>query len=172
VKRKGGPVRASADGFVIDLPDDEAALVRRLIGELRALLTDPEPDSEARVLIVRLFPVVHPDDPDEEAEYQRLMRDELVQSKLAAFDLVDIMLGGESGQRARSGKHASVDEGRLIAFMQSVNSLRLVLGTMLGVSDDPAIDEVADGLDETAEYQLYAYLSWLLEHCVRALSGA
>ena len=37
----------------------------------------------ARCCVVRLFPVAHPDDEEREAEYQRLMRDELVQSKLA-----------------------------------------------------------------------------------------
>ncbi len=36
------PVRPKGDRFVVDLGADESALVRRLIGELRALLTDPE----------------------------------------------------------------------------------------------------------------------------------
>jgi hypothetical protein len=56
--------------------------------------------------------------------------------------------------------------------MQSINSIRLVLGTMLGVSDDPDEDEVTPGLEGSAEYHLYAYLSWLLEHTVQALSRA
>ncbi len=157
------PVRAKGDGFVVDLGGDEAALVRRLIGELRALLTDPEPDDEAQVLLARLFPVANPDDEAMEAEYQRLMRDELVQSKLAAFSIVDETLSGERGAR-------HVDEGRLVAFMQSVNSIRLVMGTMLGVNDDPDAEEVTLGLEESPEYGLYSYLSWLLEWCVRALS--
>jgi hypothetical protein len=55
--------------------------------------------------------------------------------------------------------------------MQSVNSVRLVLGTMLEVSDEPDADEVRPGLEQSPEYALYSYLSWLLEHCVRALSG-
>jgi hypothetical protein len=160
-RRNAGPIRAADDGFVIDLGDDETALVRRLLGELRALLTEPDPGSEARALLVRLFPVVHPDDEDEEFEYQRLMRDELVQSKLSALDAVEEALTGDG--------HA--DEARLLAFMQSLNSLRLVLGTMLGVSDDPDAPEVTPGLEDSAEYHLYAYLSWLLEHAVQALSG-
>jgi hypothetical protein len=123
-RRRGGPVKVAGSGFVIDLPDDESALVLRLVGELRTLLADPEPDSEVRLLLVRLFPVVHPDDPDAEFEYQRLMREELVASKMAAFDLVDTMLATDGA--------AEVDEGRLMAFMQAINSIRLVLGTMLG----------------------------------------
>ena len=54
--------------------------------------------------------------------------------------------------------------------MQSVNSIRLVLGTMLGVTDDPAAAEVTAGFEDTPEYHLYAYLSWLLEHTVRTIS--
>jgi Domain of unknown function (DUF2017) len=161
-RRNAGPIRAAdGGGFVIDLGADETALLRRLLGELRALLTEPDPGSEARALLARLFPVVHPDDEEAEFEYQRLMRDELVQSKLSALDSVDGALAGDG----------RADEPRLLAFMQSLNSIRLVLGTMLGVSDDPDQPEVTPGLEDSAEYHLYAYLSWLLEHCVQALSG-
>jgi hypothetical protein len=156
------PVRAKGDRFVLDLGADESALIRRLTGELRGLLTDPEPDASARDLLARLFPVAHPDDDEMEAEYQRLMREELVQSKLSAFDIVDDALSGD-GQ---------VDEHELLAVMQSINSIRLVLGTMLGVTDDPDIDEVTPGFEDSAEYHLYSYMSWLLEWCVRALTGA
>jgi hypothetical protein len=156
------PVRAKGDGFVVDLGADESALVRRLIGELRALLTDPDPDDGARSLLARLFPVAHPDDDEMEAEYQRLMRDELVESKLSAFDIVDDALSGDG----------RVDDSELLAVMQSINSIRLVLGTMLGVTDDPDADEVTPGLEDSAEYHLYSYMSWLLEWCVRALTGA
>jgi Domain of unknown function (DUF2017) len=160
-RREAAPVRADGDGFVVTLGPDETALVRRLIGELREILTDETPNSEARALLVRLFPVVHADDPEAEAEYQRLMRDELVQSKLAAFAIVDEILGSPT----------RIDEGRLMAFMQSVNSIRLVLGTMLGVSDEPDLPEVTPGFEDAPEYHLYVWLSWLLDHIVGALSG-
>ena len=135
----------------------------RLLDELRSLLTDPEPDSEARALLVRLFPVVHPDDPEARggvpaADARRAGAVEAGRARTA------------STRRSQASGH--VDEPRLVAFMQSVNSIRLVLGTMLGVTDDPDVDEVTPGLDDSAEYHLYAYLSWLLDHAVRALSGA
>jgi hypothetical protein len=155
------PVRAKGEGFIIDLGDEESALVKRLTGELRSLLTDPEPDEGAQSLLARLFPVAYPDDDEMEVEYQRLMREELVQSKLSAFDIVDAALAGDG----------HVDEGQLVAVMQSINSIRLVLGTMLGVTDDPDADEVTPGLEDSAEYHLYSYMSWLLEWCVRALTG-
>ena len=160
MSRFRGPVRRKGDRYVIDIGADEQALITRLIGELRALLTEPDPSPQAQQLLARLFPVAYPDDAEKEVEYQRLMRDELVQSKLASFDIVDDALTGQ----------APLDEGRLVAVMQAVNSIRLVLGNMLDVTDDPAIDEVDDEIDDSPEYALYSYLSWLLEWCVRALT--
>lgn len=155
------PVRRAGDGFVIDVDDDEAALIGRLSGELRALLAEEPDDPAAQALLGRLFPSAYLDDDELEAEYQRLMREELVASKLAALDIVDATMADDR----------TLDEGGLMAFMQSINSVRLVLGTMLDVSDDPESDEVAAGFEESPEYALYGYLSWLLEHCVQALSS-
>ena len=160
MSRFRGPVRSTRKGFEIALDDDETALIRRLADELRSLLTDGD-DEHTRTLLVRLFPTAYPDDDELEAEYQRLMREELVASKLAALDVVD---------RALAPDADPLDDAGLLAFMQSVNSVRLILGTMLGVSDDPDADEVRPGLEQSPEYALYSYLSWLLEHCVRALS--
>jgi hypothetical protein len=155
VIRFRAPVRREDDGYVVALSDDEAQLVQRLLDELRDLLTDDEQGE----LTARLFPVVHPDDPEQEAEYQRWMRPDLVESKLAAIDTVERSLSGDR----------RLDEGGMIAFMQAVNSVRLVLGTMLGLTDEDQPDE--DDAESTNEMQLYVYLSWLLEWSVRALSA-
>ena len=152
------PVRRDGNGFIVALAPDEARLVRRLLGELAELVSSDEPTA----LTERLFPVVHPDDPEQEAEYQRLMRPELVQSKLSAIDSVTTVLDGDG----------RCDEAGLVAFMQAVNSVRLVLGTMLDITDDePEDDEGEDLADSPYEMQLYVYLSWLLEWSVRALTG-
>ena len=165
MRRRRSPVRESGNGYLIELGEDETALVARLLDELRQLLTNPSPDGSEQMLTARLFPVAHPDDEEAEAEYQRLMRDDLVESKLAAISRVETVLTAER----RSDR--VVDEGGLVDFMQSLNGIRLVLGTMLGVTDDPDAEEVDEQLERSPEYHLYAYLSWLLEHCVRAVSG-
>ncbi len=154
-------MRRKGRGYAIELGDDESAIVRRLTGELRALLADDDPDEGARALLARLFPVAYPEDDEKEAEYQRLMRDELVASKMAAFDIIDAAVTDSE----------VIDEGQLVAVMQSVNTIRLVLGAMLDVSDDPDRDEVGAGFENSPEYALYGYLSWLLEHCITALMG-
>ena len=58
----------------------------------------------------------------------------------------------------------------MTAFVQAINSVRLVLGTVLDVDEDDEIDPSGELL-ETPEYQLYGYLSWLLDSAVRAMSG-
>jgi len=129
------------------------------MGELRALLTGPD-DNE---LLRRLFPVAYPEDEEKEAEYQRLMREELVASRLAAIESVSRTID-PAGDRARQ----LLDEGETIAFMQSINAIRLVLGSMLGITDDESADD-ADSAD-SPEHNLYDFLSWLLEWTVRSLS--
>lgn len=154
-----GPVRRGRDGFVLALDEAEVEVLGRLLGELEELLTDDSP--EAAALALRLFPPAHPDDPEAEAEYQRWMRSELIESRLASIAAV-------RGALAADGP---LDESQLSAFARSLNSLRLVLGVMLDVNDDPDRPEMRPGLERSAEANLYGYLSWLLEWTIQALSG-
>jgi len=147
-------VTRSRHGYVLHLGADERAVVARLLEELRELLTEADPSPT----VARLFPVVHPEHPERESEYQRLMRDELVTSRLASIDAVQGVLAG-------TGRKVTLDEGQLLAFMQSVNAVRLVLGTLLDVGED---DEPS--ADDAPEQHLYGYLSWVLDASVRALS--
>jgi len=87
----------------------------------------------------RLFPAAYHQDEQHEQEYQRLMRDD--NSIVLTADELD-------------------------ALMRSINSLRLVLGTLLDVDED----EFEAHLDEDdpgyGQYQLYSYLGWLLDWIV------
>jgi hypothetical protein len=150
------PVQAVKGGWRITLDTEERNLLIRLMGELGALMTGPE-DNE---LLLRLFPVAYPDDDEKEAEYQRLMREELVTSRLSAIEAVTDALDPDRTEL--------MNEGETIAFLQSINAIRLVLGTMLGITDDETADDADDGT--TPEHQLYDFLSWLLEWTVRSLS--
>jgi hypothetical protein len=145
------------NGYVLRIAPQERALVVRLLDELAELLSSPAEQPTT----ARLFPVVHPDDAEREAEYQRLMREELVASRLAGIASVKGMLQG-------SAKKVTLTEEQLTSFMQAVNGVRLVLGTILDVSED---DDVAEIEDHVPEYQLYAYLSWLLDSAVVAASS-
>ena len=91
------------------------------------------------------------------------MREELVASRLASINLVTSLLAPDAP--------AVFDEERTIAFMQSINAIRLVLGTLLGITDDESADAAEQPRRRTSpEHQLYDFLSWLLEWTVRSLS--
>jgi hypothetical protein len=147
-------VRASGSGFDINLPDEERQLLKHLLPQLREVMTDPS-DDRAR----RLFPTAYADDAERDAEYQRFMRDELVTSRLAALDRFE-----------ETAMAKSVDEGTLLGWMQSINAVRLVLGTLLDVGEDSDPTEVDQTHPNYAEYALYGYLSALLHEIVEALS--
>jgi hypothetical protein len=158
------PVRAVDDGYEVTLGRDERDLLIRLLGELSAMLTaDAE---EHQPLLAKLFPPAYPDDEEKEAEYQRLMRTELVASRLEAIGNVLEILRGEPSE--------PLDEEAATAFMQSINAVRLVLGSMLGITDDETADRIDDTADdsESPEHQLYTFLSWLLEWTVQAMSAS
>jgi Domain of unknown function (DUF2017) len=155
-RRRRDRIVALGEGrFAITLADPERQTLRHLVGQLRELLQEADPGDER---MRRLFPTTYTNDPEADAEYQRFMRPELVQSKLSALDAFE-----------KSVSNEEVSEPELIGFMQSINSVRLVLGTILDVSegdldldpDDPNIDG----------YILYDYLSGLLDDIVHALSG-
>jgi hypothetical protein len=150
--------RKGADRYTIDLPAEERALLRQLLPQLRELVSAPGEASDERVR--RLFPTAYPDDPERDAEYQRFMRDELVTSRVAAIEQVEESLDARQ-----------LTEGELVAWMQSVNSIRLVLGTLLDISEELEIDDLPDDDPNLPDYALYGYLSMLLDEIVTALSA-
>jgi hypothetical protein len=87
------------------------------------------------------------------------MRSELVASRLTAISRVVEVIG--SSDRLESGD--------MDLFLQALNALRLLLGTMLDVAEDDA-DPGADDPEDPAAAQahLYSYLGWLLEGAVAA----
>jgi hypothetical protein len=153
------PVRRVEGGFALGFETEERELLARLLGELRALLLSDDDDHD--LLLDRLFPPAYPDDEEAEAEYQRLMREELVTARVASIDTVMEVLEPDATPL--------LTEGQTMAFMQSLNAVRLVLGSMLGIVDDDSAEHVEDGA--SPEHQLYGYLGWTLEWTVRALSG-
>jgi hypothetical protein len=150
------PVEAVDGGWQINLDREERDLLVRLMGELASLLSGPG-DNE---LLARLFPTAYPDDEEKEREYQRLMREELVASRLAAITTVTAVLD--------PGHTTPLDEAETVAFLQALNAVRLVLGTMLGITDDETADAADDA--DSPEHHLYDFLGWLLEWTVRSLS--
>ncbi len=151
------PIERVKDGFRINLDPDERELVLRLVSEMRDLLMGPS-DNPA---LTRVFPAAYHQAAHAEfdAEYQRLMREELVASRLAGIAMIHEALTTKS----------ALTEAQMWALMQGLNGLRLILGTVLDVGEDHDADLIADDDPRVGEHHLYVFLSWLLEWTVRAL---
>lgn len=172
MSRRRPPFEFTKKGYRCNLDADETYLIRRLIGEVRALLTTTPTDDPK---MTRLFPPAYDREIDAEAnaEYHRLMHEELVASRLDSLSTIDTLLSDESPE---AGSPRPITEDQLHAIATSLNSVRLVLGSLLGISDDASEDDEfsARGTSEDdprrANMALYHYLSWLLECAVDALA--
>jgi Domain of unknown function (DUF2017) len=150
-----GPVRPQRDGgYRVRLGDDERRTLRSLCGELRGLITAEDG------AVGRLFPAAYRDDDAANADYESLVRGELVEGRLAAIATVEASIEAER-----------LDEEQLAAWCGALNDLRLVLGEQLGVTEDlyergfDEDDPRAPGLG------LYGWLTWLQGHVVEALAS-
>jgi len=165
------PVQRTRRGFRINLDIEERDLIHRLLGELRTLLTESaapesrvgEPDDRLR----RLFPSAYnqPADRELDIEFRRLMRNELITSRLAGLDLISDSLAPTDPAAPE------LTETQMVAFLQALNGVRLVLGTMLDVSEEHDIDDVGADDPLVGEYHLYDFLSWVLDSSVRAVQS-
>ncbi len=152
------PIERVRDGYLFNIGDDERQLVARLLTELSQLLMGEADDPR----LIRMFPPAYhlADDADADAEYQRLMREDLVASRLSGITAVNAALQ----------QPGPVDEEAMVAFVQAINGLRLVLGTMLDVVEDHDPDDIDEDDPLVGEHHLYNFLSWLLDWAVRALA--
>jgi hypothetical protein len=152
------PVERKGSSFVINLDVEERDLIARLLGEMRQLLLGEADQPVLR----RLFPPAYhlADDAEADAEYRRLMSEDLAASRLTAIATVlDALQAG-----------SLADEDAALAFLQSINSLRLVLGTLLDVGENDDLAAIAEDDPMVGEYHLYGFLSWVLDWAVQALS--
>jgi hypothetical protein len=157
-RKKAGPVESLGDGvFRINLTEDERATLLGFVNQLEEVLSAEHSDPRLR----RLFPTAYHENPDLDEEYQGYMRDELSQSRAASIASVREVLQSPE----------TLTEAQLYAFMMVLNSLRLVLGTLLGVSEDEDTDDIDDDDPTYGQAQLYGYLGWLLEWTVDTLSN-
>lgn len=155
-KQQQGPVEPNGDGtFSINLSEGDRDTMVDLLDQLGAVVQGGDDDPRTK----RLFPVAYHDDSEKESEWQGYMRDELVQSRMSAIEKSIGIL------RA----NAPVTEQDLMAFMTSLNSLRLVLGTLLDVREEDDGDDIPEDDPAHGPGQLYGYLGWLLGWTVEAL---
>ncbi len=157
----GWRFRTKRNGFVeIRVADEERQLIAELIEQLRELVLSTSPEGSVDPSIRRLYPTAYVEDAEREHKYQRLMRDQLLERRLAHLDVVESTLQDEE-----------LSAEALIAWITSINDLRLVLGTHLDVSEDEEPTFADENDPKQQQRAIYDYLSHLLGELVDAANN-
>lgn len=150
--------RTRKGDFSLGIPESERDILRALPGQLREMLA--ESDATTDPALRRLFPPAYPGDAERTAEFDALVRDDLVEQRMAAIQTME---------RTIDARRLSEEE--ILAWLSAVNDLRLVLGTRLDVTEEMDAPDFAPDDPRALMFALYGYLSYLEEEIVAALSG-
>lgn len=156
--RRTPAVRRRPDGdFDLTLDAKRRDVLISLLRQLAELL-ETQPDHPN---LTRLHPPAYLDDPEADAGYQLLAGEELRDSQRASIDAVIESLGRDQ-----------LTEDDMWAWVQSLNGVRLVVGTRLDITEDdhgPSLRQVPDP-DDRALWAVYDFTTQLQHDVVEALS--
>lgn len=146
--------RLRKGGIELRIPESERAFLRSLAPEMRELFGTPDDPA-----VARLFPDPYPDDEQRREEYRLLAHTELMESHLAALEVLEASADAER-----------LSEEQADAWMRALNEVRLVLGTRLDVTEE-GYERPLDADDPRFPvFAAYDYLSLLQGELVEALS--
>ncbi len=152
--RRAWPFHPLGDGtFQVTLPPETRHGLLTLAEQIEEVQTTDRPE------LRRLFPTAYPDDPERDAGYQIFARDQLISKRQEAVGIIRRTVDAET-----------LTEEELSAWMAMLNDYRLVLGTMLDVSEDD--DELDPEAPDFGAYLLYHELGQLVGAMVDALTTA
>ena len=143
--------RNSDGDYLVRIAEEERDLLEHLVPQLRDLLVATSPIGEIDPAAKRLFPTAYNEDPDDDATYQELMRDQLLAARLDALDVLEATTQAER-----------LSEDQLDSWMNCINQMRLVLGTRLDVSEDDEPTDMDSDDPSTAAMATYHYLGHVL----------
>ncbi len=159
-RKHKGPIHAIAKNeyaLLLEGSDKEALI--GLLDQLRDSLMNGSTDENLK----RLFPTAYHQDPKHDEEYQRLMRDDLLASRLQSLGVATSVLARESVDNMTVLTSQELDE-----FARSINNLRLVLGTVLDIDESDIDVDLDEDNPNDQRLALYGYLGWLLDWAVTA----
>jgi len=161
-KKKGG-------GWTIWFAAGEISELEKLPDELRKVLTNPD---FSRSVIARLFPQAYRHDPEREAEFQRLLRNDLLQRKLEGVEAFEKTLAARRETKKLLGfSLVQVDLAAedLTLWMGFFHDMRLVIGTRLDITDQSWEKGVDPRNPRAEEFNLLHKLAYIEETIIQAL---
>ena len=148
--------RTRSGQFEVRLSPEEREVLRGLPAQMRDALALGRDDPA----VARLNPSACLDDAEVDAEFHRLMDEDLNDGRLAALAVFENTVDS-----------TRIDEEEALAWLRAVNDVRLLLGTRLDVGEDPAQRRVPPEDPRAPGFALYDYLSLLTQELVEALDS-
>lgn len=145
---------AGPNRFAVNLGADERAVIRAVCEDLTSVLDD----GAANPALRRLFPSAHATDPEVDRHYPEMVHGDLLGSRREALAAV-----------AASADESELDRATLEQWMVGLNAVRLVLGTVLDVSEDGYPDLDPDDPMLTT-WAVYEFLGSVVDAAVSSLS--
>jgi hypothetical protein len=149
------PIRKGKDGrYRLRIDDTARTVLQDLARQLTPAIASHDPMTK------RLFPPAYPDPQfaDVEREYRGLVETALVTHHQRALETL-----------ASTAQADSLSEEEVHDWLSAVESMRLVLGTRLDVTEDISPPESGDPM--AAEYALYEYLGGLQYLLIETLAA-
>jgi hypothetical protein len=156
IRRRIVPDRRSRS-CTLELPRQERQLLETLPLELSRALRELDQDGPPPEMLRRLFPRAYVRDDPAQMAYAASTHDELTSARLEALDTV-----------VRTARARALTEEQMHQWMRAITDLRLVLGTVLDVTDTGEYGDlgVATSSEQSSEVAIYEYLSLLLSELI------
>lgn len=145
------------DRFIINLRDDLREVIAAVCDDVLASL-DEDNTANRNPLLRRVFPVAHASDEEVNAAYQDLVHSDLLRTRREALERV-----------SATANDAELDRATLETWMIGLNTVRLVLGTRLDVSED-GFPQLEHDDPELPAWALYEFLGVFVGMVVDALA--
>jgi hypothetical protein len=161
------------DALVVTLTEVEAQLLDELPRQVELMLTEDDvasSDPSVGRARDRLFPRAYldPTEDDASAAWSLDVHPELMEGKLAALN--DLRASLARAEVTRKGRRVELTPAEVQAWLTGLNDVRLVLGTILEITDDSDLEQLSTGDPELAERAaLYGWLTWIQGELVETL---
>jgi hypothetical protein len=178
--RQPDSFRRTRHGIELRLPRWEGSVLIELVRQLDRMLEPPPVDDPLEALVglrdtappppedpalARLLPDPYPQDPMASGDFRRRRTDDALAHKRDAARRVLATVPGP-------GEVLLLDEEAAQNWLTTLNDLRLVFGTRLGITDDNYLDELGDLPPDDRRLpviEMYELLTILVDNLIRAL---
>ena len=152
-------IKATPDGLIVRFSASEADLLASVAQHVAELLAGYE-DRDGDPALERLLPDGYRDNAENADEFLRFTQTELVDEKVAAaLGIVDAL----KPRTDKGAAHVLLSQPEAVAWLRSLNDIRLALGARLGIVDEDSRPPLDDS------YALYMWLGQVQFLLLRAV---